>query len=361
MDIKKIMKKYFTNHDYYSILNVLEQSVCYNLLLSARDTGKSYQVKHYVVLDALLNNKYFIYLRRYGVETRTAMVNSYWGDINLSLVNKICGTDYDAIQVTAGEIFACKYENNTLKRTKKIGRVGVLATAGHLKSNVFKDYGNIVYEEVITEQGYLIDEPRLLMDFISTVFRDNAGTVFLLGNLITRDFPYIREWGLADLFNLKTGDIKIYLMEDVKILVEICSNTAEKRSIQSMFFGRAKKNIVEGEYVTQEQPHLPFEYRKSNPIYKLTLEHMHLKYRLEVLEYEKQICLYVHPCTDTITRRVITREWQYDILSTRYLEPLTEGDDLVLGLINSDCVYFSDNLTGTEFRRIIKDYIGRGV
>lgn len=360
MDIIKLMKKYFTDTNYYSMLNLLKQGTSYNVLLSARDTGKSFQVKHFILLDAILNDRYFVYIRRYGVEMKTVLVNSYWEDVKLPLINKICGTDYDAIQCVAGEIYMCKYVEGatTLKREKRIGRTVVLASAGHIKSTVFKNYYNILLEEFITEQGYLFDEPRLLMDCISTILRDNAGLVFLLGNLIYRDFPYLGEWGLSHIFDLKSGEIQIYEIDGVKISVELCDNTASNRTLKSMFFGNAKKNIVGGEYVTQSQPHLPFNYKDAEPIYKLTILHSHMKYRLEVLEYKSQLSLFVHPCGDGIlTRRIVTKQWEYDLLSTRYLYGLTEGDNIVIDLIKKDCVYFSDNLTGTEFRKIIKEYL----
>lgn len=360
MDIIKLMKKYFTDSNYYSMLNLLKQETPYNVLLSARDTGKSFQIKHFLLLDAILNDRYFVYIRRYGVEMKVALVNSYWEDVKLPLINKICGTDYDTIQCVAGEIYMCKYVENTTtpKREKRVGRTVVLATAGHIKSTVFKNYYNVLLEEFITEQGYLFDEPRLLMDCISTILRDNVGLVFLLGNLIYRDFPYLGEWGLSHIFDLKSGEIQIYEIDGVKISVELCDNTASNRTLKSMFFGNAKKNIVGGEYVTQSQPHLPFNYKDAEPIYKLTILHSHMKYRLEILEYENQLSLFVHPCNDgVLTHRIVTKQWEYDLLSTRYLYGLTEGDKIVIDLIKKDCVYFSDNLTGTEFRKIIKEYL----
>lgn len=359
MDIIKIMKKYFTNEDYYSLLSVMEQKAQYNLLVSSRTTGKSYQVKHYVLLDALLNDRYFVYTRRYGVEAKVEMLNSYWEDIDIVLINKICGTDYHCIQCIAGVYYIGKYnEQGIFQRLKRIGKAMVLATAGHMKSNVFKSYYNYVFEEVITGQGYLFDEPRLLMDSISTVFRDVIGTVFLLGNLIYPEFIYVEEWGLYDFWKLKITEIQIYYYEDVKIAVELCDNTAAKRNKKSMFFGNAKKNIVEGQFATQKQKILPFLRKDAQLVYIITLVHQeHLMYRLEVLEYKEEICLYVHPCDIITTDRVVTKEWEFTPLQTRYLTPVTNGDKVILYLLKDDRIFFSDNLTGTVFRKIIKEYI----
>lgn len=359
MDIKKIMKKYFTDSDYYSIIPLLEEEAQYNLLVSSRNAGKSYQVKHYILLDALLNDKYFIYARRYGVEAKVEMLNSYWEDIDIVLVNKICGTDYHCIQCVAGVFYIGKYnEEGVFRREKRIGKAMILATSGHYKSNVYVNYYNFVLEEVITDQGYLFDEPRLLMNSISTVFRDTVGKVFLLGNLIYPDFIYVDEWGLVNFWKIKLTEIQIYHFEDIKIAVELCDNKASQRNKKSMFFGIAKKNIVEGEYATQKQKRLPFSRKDAELLYILTIIHKeNMMYRLEVIEYEEQISLYIHPCDDVTTERVITKEWNYTPLQTRYLTPLTRGDKVVLYLLKEDRIYFSDNLTGTTFRRIIKEYI----
>lgn len=359
MDIKKIMKKYFTDENYYNMQELLAQDAEYNMLVSARDTGKSYQVKHYILLDALLNDRYFVYVRRYGTESRVENLNSYWEDIDIVLINKICGFEYHAIQCIAGVYYMGVYtETGQFKRIKRVGKSMVLATAGHMKSVVFKNYFNYLYEEVITNQGYLVDEPRILMDSISTVFRDTIGKVFLLGNLIYPEFIYEEAWGLTDFWKMKPNDIQIYYFEDVKIAIEFCENTSKTRNKKSMFFGSAKKNIVEGEFATQKQKMLPFKRKDADLRYILTLWHKaNIMYRMEVIEYDEQLALYVHPCDEITTERLITKEWEFTPLHTRFLTPLTKGDKVVLYLLKNDRVFFSDNLTGTVFRKVIKEYL----
>lgn len=357
-DIAKLMKKYFTDPAYYSMLNILEVGAEYNLLVSSRDAGKSYQVKHYCILDAVLNNRYFVYVRRYGVESRVEQLNSYWEDLDIVLINKICGSEYHGIQCIAGVFYIGKYnEKGVFQRERRIGKALVLATEGHVKSNVFKDYYNYLFEEIITDQGYLIGETRKLMSNISTVFRDTMGRVFLLGNLIYPEFPYVDDWGLVNFDKLKVGEIQTYKFDDITIAVELCENTAMARNKKTMFFGNAKKHILEGEYATQSQKMLPFKYKDATMIYSLTLQHTRLMYRFEVLEYEEQISLFIHPCTEINTKRFVGKEWEYNALHSRYLTSITQGDRIVLYLIKNDKVYFSDNLTGTVFRKIIKQYI----
>lgn len=361
MDITKIMKKYFTSDKYYTMLPMLEYGADYNVLVSERTDGKSYQVKHYVVLDALLNNRFFTYMRRYGVELKPKDATSYFEDLDMNTVNKICGTDYDGVLVFSNEIFMFKYDEHGIAQRKiRIGKTFVLATAGHKKSTVFKDHYNIVFEEFVTLQGYLFDEPRLLQDAISTILRDRVGKVFMLGNNLFRDFPYIREWGLVGFPRMKDGDIQTYTIDGVKVLVERCSKTVHKRGKKTMFFGMAKKSI-EGNFVTQSQPHLPFAYDKKEVVYTMYLAHYHMCYKFEVLLHENDAILFVRPYNDPIdvNERIVTKD--LDIEYTPYvstsLYTITRGDKLVLDIIKKNRIFFSDNLTGTEYRQIIKEYL----
>lgn len=361
-DIIKILDKYFSDNTHYRMRDLLEQDAQYNILMSVRNTGKSYQVKHYFVLDAILNNRRFVYMRRYGVEMRNVQVQSWFEDIDYEKINKICNTEYTCIRVYSSEMWLCTGDGAKVERALLIGRSVCLATSGHVKSNVFKDYYNLILEEFATDQGYLQHEPKKLMDTISTVFRDTIGKVFLLGNLMARYFPYIEEWGLKNLPSIKPNEIQIYNFENVKIAAQFCENTAEKRNIKSMFFGSAKKNIEGNEWITYEQPHLPFEYKDAENLYAVTLEHMNMRYRIRLIGYNGNMYCYVHPCKDyykdtSFEYRIISKEVSVNPMHTTKLIEVCKGDRYLIDLIRKEKVFYSDNLTGTEFKNIIKEYM----
>lgn len=354
-NVVKLMKKHYTDDTYYNAQALFSVGAKYNNMLSVRNDGKSYQIKHYCLLDALINKHQFIYLRRYAVETKIVMVNSYFGDVDIEKMSKITGVEFDAIRCTAGEILAFKLgsDGKQMIEVAKLGRYFNLASAGHIKSNTFVNYKNIIYEEYVTEQGYLFDEPRKLQDIVSTVFRDNVGVVFLMGNILTRLNPYLREWGIADVKKMREGEIRTYECDGVKIAVEHCANTARSRG-GGMFYGKAKDNIVEGGYITQSYPHLPLKYDDCVTNYALDLEHENMMYTLRLMSNEEYglTFVFIHPTEKMKCDRRITRNYNENRLYTAKLTPITKGDIIMVSLLKEDNIFYADNLTGTEFKQI---------
>lgn len=354
--IVKLMKKHYTNEMYYSAQNIFKIGADYNNLLSARNDGKSFQIKHYCLLDALINEKKMIYIRRYAVEQKIAMVESYFGDVDIPKMSKITGVEFDAIKCTAGEIIAVKYETERAVEVKKIGRYTNLASSGHIKSNTFVDYENLIYEEYVTEQGYLFDEPRRLQDVVSTVFRDRKGVVFLMGNILIRLNPYLREWGISDVRKMPEGEIRTYERDGVKIAVEHCANTAKKRGAK-MFYGKARDNIVEGQYLTQVYPHLPIMFKKVNDLYTVDLEHENMFYTIRLIQFpEGMFYAFIHPTEKMKSVRRVTKRYTSDPMFTPTLTEVTNGDKILLILLKRNDIFYADNLTGTEFNQIRSKY-----
>lgn len=363
IDIPEILDKYFSDDLHYNARNILKTEAQYFIMVSNRNDGKSYQVKHYCVLDALLNNRKFVYIRRYGVEMSAYQNSNYYEDLNYEQIHKVLKKyarelNFDVIEYYASRIWCVKYDDTTGKRKyiKEIGRTLELASGGHYKSNVFANYINAIFEEFLTNEGYLIGEPKKFQDVLSTILRDETGKAFLLGNQEVRSFPYVREWGLINFHKIKEKEIQLYKTDFALLACELCENTAKKRGENKMFFGKARAHIVDGGWNVHEVPHLPVDYRDCKSLYKLTLVHENMKYRMEVLENER-LYLFVYPSTDkTDTKRVITKQYGASWWETPTLTSVTKGDMIVKELYKTGRVFYADNLTGTEVQAIAREY-----
>ena len=72
-----------------------------------------------------------------------------------------------------------------------------LSASTHYKSTQYPFVKNMIFEEFVTDGLYLQNECNLLMQLVSTVFRNRKdGKVFLIGNTISRVCPYFYEWEL---------------------------------------------------------------------------------------------------------------------------------------------------------------------
>ena len=341
---------------YYDISEMLKTNAEYMMLLGQRSTGKSYQVKKTVLEDFYYNGTKFIYLRRWKADIKQKEVSTYFDDIPIS---KFTNREYNSVKAMNGFIYLCKIEDGVIVEKLEMGRYCALNEYERYKSQVFMNYKNIVYEEFITDSIYLNDEPKLLQQFVSTVARLEKIRVFLIGNTLTRVCPYFHEWCLENVLKQKQGTIEIYTyhMEDnveVKIAVEYCANTNNKNT---MFFGQAARQIVTGEWDVKEVPKLPKQLYEYEKIYEVMVVYQAFKFVLELLVESKEggIIIFVYPYTDKRKiQRVITDEFSDKPYVSKKLDIDKKPELLMLKALRMDKVCYSDNLTGSDFSKVIE-------
>ena len=341
---------------YYDISEMLKTNAEYMMLLGQRSNGKSYQVKKTVLEDFYFNETKFIYLRRWKADIKQKEVSTYFDDIPIA---KYTNREYNSVRAMNGFIYLCKIEDGLIVEKREMGRYCALNEYERYKSQVFMNYKNIVYEEFITDSIYLNDEPKLLQQFVSTVARLDKIRVFLIGNTLTRVCPYFHEWCLENVLKQKQGTIEIYKyhMEDnveVKIAVEYCANTNNKNT---MFFGQAAKQIVTGEWDVKEVPKLPRQLYEYEKIYEVMVIYQAFKFVLELLIEPKEggVIIFVYPYTSNRKiQRVITDEFSDKPYISSKLDIDKKPELLMLKALRMDKVCYSDNLTGSDFSKVIE-------
>ena len=347
---------------YYSIDKIKKLDCEYNILLGERSNGKSYAVKQNALIDAWNDSILFVYLRRWQLETKANIVESYFAD---APVKAITSGKCNCISVFRNECFFANMDDSgTITRVKKCGRIMYLSGADHYKSMSFPNYGNIIFEEFITDGGYLYNETKLLFGLVSTVARRKKIKVWMVGNTISRLCPYFSEWELKNIPKQEQGTIEIYerftdqIDENgkpvvVKIAVEFCENSGNN---SKMFFGASQQMITNGAWETHPQPHLPKKYMEYEKIYSILIEYNNLSYVLDVLR-DDNLLLYVYPFTHKgkSPSRVISENFSSNPLHTKRLTALTKGDKIIMELLERGKICFSDNLTGSEFLSILKE------
>lgn len=366
---------------YYRLNNLLQHRADYNILLGERSNGKSYAVKECMLWEAynecdyneFINNGkrvpkdrfMFGYLRRWREEIKTRDVEKYFSDMDIS---KLTNGNYETIECYRGDIFFANFDENGKKvRGKQCGSSFSVNSATHYKSLSFKTIGNIIYEEFITNSGYLPHEVDNLMDIISTISRREYVRVFLIGNTISRLCPYFDEWQLTHVKTQKQGTIDIYNQPTtqydeetgeniiVKIAVEYCENSGNN---SKMFFGDKTKMIQTGVWECDIYPHLEYNMNHYRLLYKIFYKYQSFQFNICLMRDDDGLpFLYVYPakeCSDKI-KRIVSDEFSTNKLCTTSLTNLTKYDKIVLELINENKIVFSDNLTGTEFYQIKKE------
>lgn len=339
---------------YYDISNILETKAQYMILLGQRANGKSYQAKKTVLEDVYYNDRKFVYLRRYKADIKTKAVESYFEDMPISKLTK---GEYKGIIAWNGSIYFSQLnDKGEVVKGKEIGKYCALNEYERYKSWSFVDYDWIIYEEFITDNVYLTNEPTLLQQFVSTVARHRQITVILVGNTLSRVCPYFNEWCLEGVLKQKQGTIEMYhhhVGEDIiDIAVEYCANANYDNK---MFFGQTSKQIISGEWDTVDVPKLPRSQQEYEVVYEVLVEYQTFQFVLDLMiePINGGVIVFVYPFTGVrkIDRK-ITQVFSDNPLISARLDTTKRPEWLINECFRNGKVCYSDNLTGSDFKHV---------
>ena len=372
---------------YYNNQRILESGAEYMLQLGERSNGKSYADKLYLLYAAyhekdmytgeVLERYQFAYIRSWDLEIKGKDVEQYFADMVMNdagaqPIREITGGQYDSIKVYQRRIYFASTDPETGDqiRGKEIGHCFAITQETHYKSLAFPKVGFAIFEEFITDSGYLEKEPARLFNLLSTILRRRSGRVFLVGNTISRACPYFGDWGLAGVLRQDKGTISIYTQETdqknadgspvvIRIAVEFCENSGNNTK---MFFGQKSKMITSGDWESEAQPHLEHYLDDYERITDMIFEDSGLAYRAQLLlDPERRPLVYVYPLTqisdkDRKTKRIISDQYSLNVNQTEgWVDNKYKYDRIFMTLLSQSKFAFSDNLTGTEFQLMLRN------
>lgn len=347
---------------YYRLDNILQTGCNYMIIYGMRANGKSYAVKERAIRKNYENAEPFTYLRRWQQDVKQKEVANYFDDIP---VYEITNGDWQGVTAYQGYFYYFNMLDSGAieKSNKPIGRYCALNEAERYKSQVFKTE-RLIFEEVFTDKIYLGSkerpEPRLLMQFISTIARDRDIEVYLIANTVSRVNPYQGEWGLKNLLNQQPGTIDIYHLRGENGVVDIAVENCEVMATKSkMFFGRSSKQITSGEWETDEMPKLLKPYDYYDKLYEVIITAGEFRYYIQLLEDPENngLFAYVYPMTKSRKiERLITNEFSTDPMTTKGFRADIIPEVYMAQCFRRNKVCYSDNLTGTDFRQVLKMY-----
>lgn len=339
---------------YYSIDKLLKVMAEYYMLLGERSNGKSYQVKLTALRDALKGER-FVYIRRWDSDIKARTVENYFTDKHLGEEPGL--EEFYGLKARSGEIFLADDEGN--RTDELVGYYCALNIAERYKSNVFTNVKNIIVEEFITDGAYLYDEPVKLMQLVSTIARDENVRVFLIGNTLSRVCPYFAHWCLEGVLKQKLGTIEVYNYHEdertVRIAVEYCANAG---TTSNMFFGRAARQIVSGEWDTYDLPRIPRSQLEYDMIYEVMITYQSFRFCMQLLIEPKKggTIVFVYPLTK---KRKIYRQIQEEFSDlpnvTNQLDAHIKPEALMIECYRKGKICYSDNLTGSDFKHVIEN------
>ena len=329
----------------------------YLLAFGQNCNGKSYQAKEEAIQRALEGYRFF-YIRRMVDEVNQDKATLYFSDMP---VNKITKGEWDGVEGWRGLLYFYRFDKDGKKeKSAYIGAYDSLYNWQKIKSVAWVDFNYIIFEEFISAGYYLDDEPTILQRCASAIFRDHEGTVFMLGNSISRTVPYFAQW-TPNVYKQKQNSIEKYHYHtvldgeevDVSIAIEYCGHIT---GTGKMFFGQAAKTILSGEWDVNEEPKLPKERIFYECVYELLIRYQEFAFVLQLLvdPINGARLLYVYPHTGKRKiDRVITDKFSDDPMTTNHFRD-NAAEVYMRECFRAGKMCFSDNLKASDFKGVYK-------
>lgn len=146
-----------------------------------RGVGKTHSALKECLLHALEGKGYFVYIRRVTTEIDTASLNSVFSDVirDPEVLECIDISEYGGytryvITARSGAFYLCGIDSvGGMFWLQKVGVATCITKAEHFKGGTYSDFDRAIFDEFITERGYISGdkEPEYLQKIIATMGR----------------------------------------------------------------------------------------------------------------------------------------------------------------------------------------------
>lgn len=327
----------------------------YIVIIGGRNNGKSFACSSDLIERAWKNHTEFGYITRYDKNCKDSIVSLYFDD-KRDFIKKLTKGACDCIDIYRKNIYFSKTDDTgKIKHIRKCGYCFALNVQKDYKSLQFPLIEQCIFEEFVADDGiYLFQEMRKFYNLMSTIFRDRAGRIYLVGNTISRNNPYYTDWSLfkgVSRQKINTIDYYSFNNDQTKVAVYL---TAPLDYPQSLFIGHERKSLHGEEYVTDIYPKLSKPRERYDCIYTMVFCQGANTYLMEFLkdpQISNSFVWYVTPKTTPIQKgtRVISDVYNDDILFTLNFYPLSAHEKVIFFELTKGNIVYSDNLTATEF------------
>lgn len=388
---------------YYTLKDILPLQADYNIILSGRSIGKSYATEFeekFTYKDTEGSDRYFMgalrdawetksctlgYVRRLREDTQGQNCAESFFD-KIEGIEKLTGGECNFVNQKGGYLYLSYVDDNG-KITNVLAFAKIFALAEHerYKSRQFPTITTILYEEFVTKNRYLTDEPTLFQNLVSTIGRDRKLNVFMLANTINQVCPYFSEWGLVNIPKQKIGTIDTYHIKGTNMageerVAKVCVEYAQsnddtnkkRKSLSQVFIGKAQKSITGGAWETEQYPHLyNIEWDKDEegtPIIDKEVLATYL-YEHDLHRFVIELCIngqnggkfvYIYPAKPYKEYKGIKHFSKIiDVSNHTISNRINKNSRLEVSLaqlIVEDRSCFSDNLTGQNFYNCLKEF-----
>ena len=372
--------------EFYSPYNILKENADYNVVYGKRSNGKTFAFKSIGLFgyhDKLVNiNGYlddgsqFAIVRRMEEDFKKGRGASMWNDIidnpyKGNILEKQTKGAWNNIKFYNSAWYLSKWDNGKEVEVDEepFAYAFGLSSAEHYKSNSYPRIKNILLDEFIASNGYLLNEFMLFTNILSTIIRQRDNVkIFMCGNSINKVNPYFTEMGLTKAKNQQKNTIDLYTYgnSELKVAVEYtgdinATGKSLKGSDKYFAFDNPKlRMITSGDWELDIYPHLPYKYKPKDVIYKYFIKYEGDIYQCNIIDIDEQMkpFTYIHRKTTPIkpNEDAIIYSADYSIEPNhkrKIIYALSKIEQKIIWFFKNDRVFYQDNEVGN----MIENYI----
>ena len=156
--------------------------------------------------------------------------------------------------------------------------------------------------------------------------------------------------------NLKNAD-----GEPIPIAIEYCASSGGK----SMAIGHTSSMIDKGNWQSNPQPHLPKSKKEYKTVYRFGFLFQGFRFLCDFLIDKEDVnnkCFFIYPYNKEFKKNLhvisdiikVSPFWHRDINS---INTKSKTLKTIISLFSESNIFYSDDLTGTDFKQVIDFYI----
>lgn len=346
--------------EYYTLDEIKKKNCKYNIVVSGRSNGKSFDMAKTLIEDFIEFGSRFVLIFRNETSKKTIQKKeAYFKHKGFDVIKYTKG-QYSDVFFKGDCYYLGNYEEDSKGSLKKvygpiIGFIAYISSWEDIKSVQFPNVDNVVLEEFITASGYIFNEVEKLESMLSSILRDritNKRTrVWFIGNLESRICPYITEWNLRFIFKMNPGEIEVVERNGISIAVE----RGKERTDKGIYaISKKGQEIETGDWGVGEVPVLK-NWQKYDEVYSFIYTFKGFGFKVHCLQEEEGLFILIHPAKKISKGdRVVGDIESTSSLYTKTFQPLSRGEKIVFDLIRQEKVFFSDEMTGSDFWNCIQ-------
>ncbi len=364
---------------FFDVRNVIEKvpDAQIYMFIGERSNGKTYSSLSYALDNYTGNGGRFAYVRRLSESIRAKYMRELFnGNIATGDVNQhMKQLGYEGIMFFSGSFFPYVTDEKGKRQRleEPIGYTFSINTWETSKGASFPEVTTIIFDEFLTRQYYLPNEPALFENLVSSIVRQRDNVkIIMLANTVSWTAPYFNEWGLSHVREMEQGSWDEYKTGDGKRKIVVCYTEHSGAKASDVYFNYdnpRSRMITSGIWETAMYPKIPddiSEWEKGEPSYVQSIDGWSAKLQpaqtpdgLEVLlvfDNGREILHIDPPFIDSRYKdRIVYTDYFYPCANCRFAitKHTDEYTKFLIECLRQGRVFYANNTVGENIRNYL--------